>query len=66
MAQFIDTNHANDRFRNAMDSHIETKKRVAEIKEKNTSGLVTKEEIEWLCKQVINGVDQMESSWYDD
>jgi uncharacterized coiled-coil DUF342 family protein len=66
MSQFINTEHANESFREAMKGYSSDKKRIEQIKKMINNGETpTTEELLWVCWRAERGILQEESSWYD-
>lgn len=66
MSQFIDIEHANESYRNAMKRYLSDREKINGIRKKVNNGeVVDNEDIMWLCNTAEFGIRQEESSWFD-
>ena len=65
MSQFINTEHANECYRNAMKRYNSDREKINAIRLKVRNGeVVDNEDIIWLCSTAESGISQEESSSY--
>jgi hypothetical protein len=66
MSQFIDTEHANESFRQASEIYRLNREKIRRIRENILNReSPTNDDILWLCKIAEDGISSSESSWYD-
>jgi hypothetical protein len=65
MSQFVNTEHANEAFRSAIEKYKSDREKIKIIRTKIKEGLnISNEDIIWLCSSAEHGISQQESNWY--